>query len=90
MVLTCVFVVWVCFLTLVTASLLEEEGSTLHHEEALAKTAKTNGGVNKNPRDHRRPAEQQPLSTICTSLSKVRQKQYAAGLELSTRTIKWT
>lgn len=39
-VLTCVFVVWMCFLTLVTASLLEEESSTLHHEEALAKAAK--------------------------------------------------
>lgn len=48
-VLTCVFVVRMCFLTLVTASLLEEEGSTLHHEEALAKTAKTNGVVKKIP-----------------------------------------
>lgn len=43
-ILTCMFVVWMCFLTLVAASLLEEESSTLHHEEALAKTAKTKGG----------------------------------------------
>lgn len=43
-ILTCMFVVWMCFLTLVAASLLEEESSALHHEEALAKTAKTNGG----------------------------------------------
>lgn len=68
-VLTCVFVVWMCFLTLVTASLLEEESSTLHHEEALAKTAKANGGVKKNPRDQHCPAAQQQLSTVCTSLS---------------------
>lgn len=70
-VLTCVFVVWMCFLTLVTASLLEEESSTLHHEEALAKTAKANGGVKKkNPRDQHCPAaQQQQLSTVCTSLS---------------------
>lgn len=38
-VLTCVFVVWMHFLTLVTAALLEEESSTLHHEEAFAQTA---------------------------------------------------
>lgn len=44
-VLTCVFVVWMRFLTLVTAALLEEESSTLHHEEAFAQTAKRNGGV---------------------------------------------
>lgn len=42
-VLTCVFVVGMCFLTRVAASLLEEESSPLHHEEALAKAAKTNG-----------------------------------------------
>lgn len=40
MFLTCMFVVRMCFLTLVTASLLQEEGSTLHHEEALTQAAK--------------------------------------------------
>lgn len=49
MALTCVLVVRMCFLTLVAASLLEEESSALHHEEALAKTAKTNGGVKTMP-----------------------------------------
>lgn len=34
------FVVWMCFLALVTASLLKEESSSLHHEEALTKAAK--------------------------------------------------
>lgn len=41
--LTCMFVVWMCFLALVTASLLQEESSTLHHEEALTKAAKQMG-----------------------------------------------
>lgn len=39
-VLTCMFVVWLCFLTLVTAPLLQEQSSTFHHEEALTKAAK--------------------------------------------------
>lgn len=39
MVLTCMFVGRMCFLALGTASLLEEQGSTLHHEEALAQAA---------------------------------------------------
>lgn len=42
-VLTCMFVVRMCFLALVTASLLQEESSTLHHEEALAEAARRNG-----------------------------------------------
>ena len=39
-VLTCMLVVWMCFLALVAASLLQEECCTLHHEEALTKAAK--------------------------------------------------
>lgn len=39
-VLTCMLVVWMCFLALVTASLLQEESSTLHHEEALTEAAR--------------------------------------------------
>lgn len=38
-VLTCMFVMRMCFLALVTASLLQEESSTLHHEEALTEAA---------------------------------------------------
>lgn len=38
-VLTCMFVMRMCFLALVTASLLQEESSTLHHEEALTQAA---------------------------------------------------
>lgn len=34
------FVVRMCFLALVTAPLLQEESSTLHHEEALTQAAK--------------------------------------------------
>ena len=34
------FVVGMCFLVLRTAALLQEEGGTLHHEEALAQAAK--------------------------------------------------
>lgn len=39
-VLTCMFVVRMCFLALVTAPLLQEKSSTLHHEEALTQAAR--------------------------------------------------
>lgn len=37
------FVVRMCFLALLAAPLLQEEGSTLHHEEALAQAAGQTG-----------------------------------------------
>lgn len=37
--LTCMFVRRMCFWALLTASLLQEEGSTLHHKETLAQAA---------------------------------------------------
>lgn len=51
-ILTCMFVRRLCFLALLTASLLQEESSALHHEEALAQTAKTKrerNAVNQTP-----------------------------------------
>lgn len=71
-VLTCMFVVWMCFLALVTASLLQEESSTLHHEEALTEAARQNGteelGATKTQRlGLRHHAAGQPLSKLVSA-----------------------
>lgn len=52
--LTCMFVVRMWFLALVTASLLQEESSTLHHEEALAQAAKQGQKSSKSLKHIRR------------------------------------
>lgn len=54
MALTCMFVVRMCFLALLTASLLQEESSTLHHEEALTQAARQMGQRRLNALKHRR------------------------------------
>lgn len=80
-VLTCVFVVWMCFLTLVTASLLEEESSTLHHEEALAKTAKANGGVKQ---------KSQRSALSCSAAAAAQYSLYQPVLSETEAILSWT
>ena len=51
---TCMFVVRMCFRTLLTAPLLQKKSSTLHHEEALTQAAKRNGREELQVFKHRR------------------------------------